>query len=109
MGMWPSAPRTRTKPPPPRHKNSEEYESWHATKIIPGHGPLSNKTELKAYRDMLATVTARIRKMVKDGRKVEEIAASGVTAEFDAAWGKGFIAPARFAEMIAMNLIKSGP
>ncbi len=26
------------------------------TKIIPGHGPLSNKAELKAYRDMLATI-----------------------------------------------------
>ncbi|MEP6691862.1 MAG: MBL fold metallo-hydrolase, partial [Gemmatimonadaceae bacterium] len=25
------------------------------TKIIPGHGPLSNKAELKVYRDMLAT------------------------------------------------------
>ena len=26
------------------------------TKIIPGHGPLSNKAELMAYRDMLVTV-----------------------------------------------------
>ena len=80
-----------------------------ATKIIPGHGPLSNKAELKAYRDMLATVTARIRKMVKEGRKVEEIATSGVTAEFDAAWGKGFLAPPMFARMMAMNIIQSGP
>jgi cyclase len=80
-----------------------------ATRIIPGHGPLSNKAELKAYRDMLATVAARIRKMVKDGKKPEEIAAAGVTAEFDPKWGKGFIAPAKFVEMIATNIAKSGP
>ena len=29
------------------------------TRIIPGHGPLSNKAELKVFRDMLATVSAR--------------------------------------------------
>ena len=31
------------------------------TKIIPGHGPLSNKVELKVYRDMLKAVGKRIR------------------------------------------------
>ena len=30
------------------------------TKIIPGHGPLSNKVELKVYRDMLRTVGKRM-------------------------------------------------
>lgn len=77
------------------------------TRIIPGHGPLSNKAELKAYRDMLATVAARIRKMLAEGRKLEEITASKVTAEFDEKWGKGFIPPHKFAEMIAMNLLRT--
>ena len=77
------------------------------TKIIPGHGPLSNKAELQAYRDMLATVSARIRKMIDEGRKLEDITASNVSADFDAKWGKGFIAPNKFAEMIAMNILKN--
>jgi len=77
------------------------------TKIIPGHGPLSNKEELKAYRDMLATISGRIEKMISDGRKIEEITAANVSADFDAKWGKGFIAPAKFAEMIAMNILKN--
>jgi glyoxylase-like metal-dependent hydrolase (beta-lactamase superfamily II) len=80
-----------------------------ATRIIPGHGPLSNKAELKAYRDMLAAVSGRIRQMIRDGRKIEEITASKVTADFDGKWGKGFIAPSKFAEMIAMNLLKNTP
>jgi cyclase len=77
------------------------------TKIIPGHGPLSNKAELKTYRDMLATISGRIEKMISEGRKIEEITAANVSADFDAKWGKGFIAPAKFAEMIAMNILKN--
>jgi len=77
------------------------------TRIIPGHGPLSNKAELKAYRDMLATVSSRIRKMIADGHKLEAITASDATKEFDDKWGKGFIKPDKFREMVAMNILKN--
>jgi glyoxylase-like metal-dependent hydrolase (beta-lactamase superfamily II) len=78
------------------------------TRIIPGHGPLSTKAELQAYRDMLATVSGRIKKMIADGRKLEEItAASPVTEDYDAKWGKGFIPPHKFREMVAMNLLRN--
>jgi cyclase len=77
------------------------------TRIIPGHGPLSDKAGLQAYRDMLATVAARIKKMIAEGRKLEDIAASKVTADFDDKWGKGFILPHKFAEMVAINLLKN--
>ena len=77
------------------------------TKIIPGHGPLSNKAELQAYRDMLAAVSGRIRKMISEGRKLEEITAANVSADFDDKWGKGFIGPAKFAEMVAMNILRN--
>jgi glyoxylase-like metal-dependent hydrolase (beta-lactamase superfamily II) len=79
------------------------------TKIIPGHGPLSNREELKAYRDMLSTVSGRVRQMLKEGRKLEDITASKVTADFDEKWGKGFIPPAKFAEMIAKSFIRNAP
>ena len=77
------------------------------TRIIPGHGPLSDKAELKAYRDMLATMSARVKKMVADGKKLEDITASDATADFDDKWGKGFIPAAKFREMVAMNIIKN--
>jgi cyclase len=77
------------------------------TRIIPGHGPLSNKAELKVYRDMLATISGRIKKMISDGRKLEEITAANVSADFDEKWGKGFIPPPKFAEMIAMNILRN--
>jgi len=77
-----------------------------ATKIIPGHGPLGTKAELRAYRDMLAAVSARVKKLVAEGRKPDEIAKAGVTADFDAQYGKGFLDPATFAEMVAVNILR---
>lgn len=77
-----------------------------STKIIPGHGPLGTKAELKAYRDMLATISERVKKLVAEGKKPDEIARSGVSAEFDAKYGKGFVDGPKFAEMVAVNILK---
>jgi len=76
------------------------------TRIIPGHGPLGNKADLKAYRDMLATVSAGIKDQIKAGRKLEEVVASKPSAQFDDAWGKGFLPPEKFVTMLYGNLVK---
>lgn len=76
------------------------------TKIIPGHGPLSNAAELKAYRDMVATVSGRVKALVAQGKSLEEIKAARVSADYDEKWGKGFIKPERFAEMLARPLLR---
>lgn len=77
------------------------------TRIIPGHGPLSNKAELKAYRDMVAAVSGRVKEMAAAGKKVEDMIAAGVTRDFDEKWGKGFINPAKFVEMLAAGVAKN--
>lgn len=80
-----------------------------ATRIIPGHGALSSKAQLRAYRDMLATVSGRVRTRLAGGSKLEEIAATAsVTADFDAQWGKGFIPPPKFRETVAADLMRRG-
>jgi len=71
-----------------------------ATRIIPGHGPVSNKAELKIYRDMVATVNARVKKLAQEGKKLDEIIAAKPSAEYDERWGKGFIPTGRFIEML---------
>lgn len=75
------------------------------TRIIPGHGPLSNKAELKAYRDMLATVAGRVKAQIAAGKKLEEIVAAKPTADYDAKWGGGFIKPDKWAELVVRNLL----
>jgi len=68
------------------------------TKVVPGHGPLATKKELKAYRDMLQTVRDRVAAQIAGGKTLEEILASHPTLEFDAQYatdrvdGDGFVA-----------------
>ena len=69
------------------------------TKVIPGHGPLGNKADLKAYRDMLATVHARITKLIKEGKNIDEIVAAKPTADYDAKWGGGFLKPDQWVKI----------
>ena len=76
------------------------------TKIIPGHGPLASKADLKGYRDMLAAVSGNIRGQLKAGKTLEQVIASKPTAKYDAVWGKGFLAPEKFVEMLYGNLKK---
>ncbi len=76
------------------------------TKIIPGHGPLASKADLKAYRDMLAAISGNIRGQIKAGKTLEQVIASKPSAKYDAVWGKGFLAPEKFVEMVYKNLKK---
>jgi glyoxylase-like metal-dependent hydrolase (beta-lactamase superfamily II) len=74
------------------------------TKVIPGHGPLSNKAELRAYREMLATVSARIRKLMKQRRTLAQIQAAKPTAEYDEVQGKAYLKPDEWVEMVYRGL-----
>jgi len=44
-----------------------------STKIIPGHGPISNKTDLITYRNLLQTVVTRIENGINNNLTVEQI------------------------------------
>jgi glyoxylase-like metal-dependent hydrolase (beta-lactamase superfamily II) len=70
------------------------------TRLIPGHGPLSGVKELEAYRDMLKTVSGRIRELVDQGKSRDEVIAAKPTADLDAAWGKGFLQPDRWVGIV---------
>lgn len=76
------------------------------TKIIPGHGPLADKAALQRTRDMLATVSKRIGDQRRAGQTDEQIRASKPTADYDAAWGQGFIKPEQFVQLVLNGLPK---
>ncbi len=71
-----------------------------ATKIIPGHGPVCSKADLKVYRDMLSTVTGRVKALLKQGKTADEIKAAKPSAEFDEKWGKAFLPPSSFIDSL---------
>lgn len=74
------------------------------TKIIPGHGSLSNRAELVAYRDMLIAVRDRVKSAIDKGMTEEEFIATNPTADLDSIWGKGFVKPEQFLQMVYADL-----
>jgi glyoxylase-like metal-dependent hydrolase (beta-lactamase superfamily II) len=62
------------------------------TKIVPGHGGISNVAEVTAFRDMLVVIRDRVAGAIRDGKSLEEIQGAGLTAEYDKRWaGSGRI------------------
>lgn len=72
------------------------------TVIIPGHGKLSNKEEMIAWRKMLITIRSRIQQSVNTGDKLEEALALNPSMEFNDRWGadSGIVTTKSFLTMI---------
>ena len=54
-----------------------------ATKVIPGHGPLTDREGVLAYRKMLAAVRDRVAKLIQEGKTLEQVLAAKPTGDFD--------------------------
>ena len=74
------------------------------TKIVPGHGPVATRRDLRDYRDMLAQVRKRIQDLITTGKTMDEVVASAPTKDFDAKWGSGYVPSDVFTEMIFSGL-----
>ena len=75
-----------------------------STKIVPGHGPAGDKAALTKYRDMLVAIRDRIKKQKDAGKTLKEVIAAKPTADFDAAWGAGFLMPDAFVTLVYTTL-----
>ena len=65
------------------------------TIVIPGHGPIGNKSQLIEFRDMLVSVRDKVSTLKKQGKSLEEVVAAKPTADYDAKWG-GFVIDGNF-------------
>jgi glyoxylase-like metal-dependent hydrolase (beta-lactamase superfamily II) len=70
------------------------------TIVIPGHGPIGNKADLIAFRDMLVACREKIAALKESGKTLEQTQAAKPTADFDDKWGKFVISPDLFTETI---------
>jgi glyoxylase-like metal-dependent hydrolase (beta-lactamase superfamily II) len=71
------------------------------TIIIPGHGaPVSNRAELRQFRDMLVAVRENVAVLKRQGRSRDETVAARPTAAFDARWGNFVIDPGFFTRLV---------
>jgi len=54
------------------------------TKIIPGHGPVSNKEEYQSFLTMLETLRKNVQAEIENGKTEDEVAANAaITKEYD--------------------------
>lgn len=74
------------------------------TKVIPGHGEVATKADVKKLRDTIADIRDQVVAALKKGKKTEDIAALGITDKYEAELGKGFVKGKDFVLMMAENL-----
>jgi len=76
------------------------------TRIIPGHGPMATKEDMKASRDMLQLVHERLESANKAGKTMDDVLKDPPVKDLNDTWGKGFMAPDRFLKMAYPSISK---
>jgi len=77
-----------------------------STRIIPGHGKVSGRAGLEAYRKMLVETSGRVRALKAAGKTVEEIVEAAPNADYDKTWGWYFITAERYIRMLYASMEK---
>lgn len=54
------------------------------TRVVPGHGPVMDRSDVIAHRDMLVNVRDRVSELIKQGKSEDEVVAAHPTASYDA-------------------------
>lgn len=76
------------------------------TVIIPGHGPVGDRDDLVAYREMLTKTRDNLVPLIAQGKSADEIVAMKPNAEFDDSWGGGFLNPERYVRVLHAALTR---
>ncbi len=74
------------------------------TKIIPGHGPLSNKASMEQDLAMLKKIVAVVEEELANGKTPEQIAMHPNVQEYDASYGQGFFDTKTFIKLLCADL-----
>lgn len=74
------------------------------TKIIPGHGGVSGRADVMAFRDMVLDVQAKVSAMVAEGMTYAQVAAANPTAAYNDRYGD----PDRFLRAVYTELGGTG-
>jgi cyclase len=75
-------------------------------KVIPGHGNLGTKADVKIYRDMLVDIHTQVATALKNGKKVEDIGAMDIATKYEKNFPTAFIKGKDFVLVVANELAK---
>lgn len=74
--------------------------------VIPGHGLVSNKSDLADFHEMLLGTTEEVKAMMALGLTVEQMQEEGLSLDWED-WANGLISSERWIAIIASSLQKS--
>jgi glyoxylase-like metal-dependent hydrolase (beta-lactamase superfamily II) len=74
------------------------------TRIIPGHGPITDRNGVIAQRDLILAVRDKVAPMVEQGMTVEAVLAAKPTAEYDAKVPQGAQTAEQFVRWLYAEL-----
>lgn len=72
-------------------------------KIVPGHGPLSTKSELIRYYNMILASVSTVKNGIKAGHTLEKIQKTGLDSQWEA-FSHGYLATEKWLELIYKSL-----
>lgn len=75
------------------------------SKIVPGHGPLSSKSELAKYHQMIVASINTVRKGVRAGRTLEQIQKAGLASEWES-FSHGYLSTDKWIALLYKNIKK---
>jgi len=78
-----------------------------ATRIIPGHGKVTDRKGLEEYRQMLVATRDRMRERVKAGRTLEEVLAEKPFADYDGTLAWQFITAERYIQILYRDAVRA--
>jgi glyoxylase-like metal-dependent hydrolase (beta-lactamase superfamily II) len=74
------------------------------TTVIPGHGPVGTKANMREYREMLVVARDRIARLKAAGKSEDEVVAAKPNADFDARFGSDARGNANFIRVVYRSL-----
>jgi cyclase len=78
------------------------------TVVVPGHGRLSDETDVVNYRDMVTIIRDRVRAMIDEGKSLEDVLAARPTQDYDRRYAGGPGGPGwtgdEFVEAVYLDL-----
>jgi cyclase len=78
------------------------------TKVIPGHGRLSEEIDVVEYRDMVVIVTDRVRDLIAKGLTLDQVQAARPTLDYDLEYPSRAVTPSMFVAAVYASLASTG-
>jgi glyoxylase-like metal-dependent hydrolase (beta-lactamase superfamily II) len=78
-----------------------------ATRVIPGHGKVTDRKGLVEYRALLIATRDRMRERVRAGRTLEEVLAEKPFADYDGSLAWQFITAERYIQILYRDAVRA--